>query len=181
MLPPATAQASLSPVANPQAYPTLAATLPPWPWSAPRSGVVTGQAIDDRHVLAACTRFHSFTGIPEFPPEHCFLKLLDRDSLQTIDSLSFSYNQAPASPDAKPDHPTNRCQFVDYIDRGTWQRLRDYYQTHGAPETFSKTTNNCCTCAKNAITTTLGVTIPKNILLANGGGRNLSHGPFTTN
>ena len=122
----------------------------------------------DRYVLAACTRFHSFYGKPEFPPEHCFLKLVDRTSLDTVDSLSFSYNQEAASEDAKPDHPSNRCQFVEYIDWGQWQRLRDHYGQKCKPEEFSKTENNCCTCAKDALQE-IGAAAPKNIIKANSG------------
>ncbi|NER35335.1 MAG: hypothetical protein F6J93_15240 [Oscillatoria sp. SIO1A7] len=127
-----------------------------------------GGAEGDRYVLAACTRFHSFYGKPEFPPEHGFLKLVDKTSLDTVDSLSFSYNQEPASKDAKPDHPSNRCQFVEYIDWGQWQRLRNHYRHKCKPEEFSKTKNNCCTCAKDALQA-IGAAAPKNLIEANAG------------
>ncbi|MEM9216696.1 MAG: hypothetical protein AAGD25_20395 [Cyanobacteria bacterium P01_F01_bin.150] len=124
---------------------------------------------DADYWLAACARSHIDTGKDVYPPEHCFLKLVDRSSSTAIDSLSFSHNQVAASPDYKPDHPANRCQMVQSITWEKWQQLRNYFQRNCAPEQFDMDTHNCCSCTKDAVESVIGVSVPSNITEANDG------------
>ena len=131
---------------------------------------IDSQSTDDRrYLLAACARSHADVGKEVYPPEHCFLKLIDPSSDTALDSLSFSYNQAAASPDYRPDDPANRCETVDSINWSQWQQLRQFYQNYCAPEQFDMNSHNCCSCVQNSVESVLGVKIPNNITQANGG------------
>ena len=124
---------------------------------------------DRRYLLAACARSHADVGKEVYPPEHCFLKLIDPSSATALDSLSFSHNQDAASPDYRPEHPANRCETVDYINWEQWQELRQFYQDNCAPEQFEMNSHNCCSCVQNSVESVLGVNIPSNITQANDG------------
>ncbi len=131
---------------------------------------INPQSTDDRrYLLAACARSHADVGKEVYPPEHCFLKLIDPSSSTALDSLSFSYNQVVASPDNRPDDPANRCETVDVINWGQWQQLRQFYQDYCAPEQFDMKSHNCCSCVQNSVESVLGLNIPTNITQANGG------------
>lgn len=131
---------------------------------------IDGQATDNRiYILAACARSHADVGKEVYPPEHCFLKLIEPNSDTTIDSLSFSYNQVAASPDYRPDDTANRCETVNLINWGQWQQLGQFYQDYCTPEQFEMNSHNCCSCVQNSVESVLGVSIPKTITQANYG------------
>lgn len=128
------------------------------------------QSTDDRtYLLTACARSHADVGKEVYPPEHCFLRLIEPNSNTAVDSLSFSYNQVAASPDYRPNDPANRCEKVDYINWEQWQQLKQFYQDNCAPEQFEMKSHNCCSCVQNSLESVLRVGIPNNITQANDG------------
>jgi hypothetical protein len=96
--------------------------------------------------------------------KHCFLKYVNQDSGETLDSVSFSPNEPAGARDAKPDSGKAVCSSVKSdASEADWQAVKSYYQQNCRPERWRED-YNCCTCASNAMTDALHVEPPLHIL-----------------
>jgi hypothetical protein len=116
--------------------------------------------------ILACHRPTYFQTRNVLFTKHCFLKYVNQDSGETIDSVSFSPNEPAGARDAKPNSSKAVCSSVKSdASEADWQAVKSYYQRNCRPESWRED-YNCCTCAFEVITNILQTESPNHIASA---------------